>query len=837
MHSTIRLALRSLRYHAGKTAKMMLLYGLCAFFLLAEGFLLYSYIASSQQERENTFGIQDGIILCSTEQAVKALQSQAEATGVIQCYAQGYPEKHAHDRQLLLGCIDRGAAKLNRIHATDGRLPQRQDEIAIEKSLLAVAYPKAKMGDPVSIICKLTNHSGQSVEVKRNFTLVGALQNFSQLQWKPENSQGQMINAVVTPEMAKTLSGKPLYSFCSVKLREDTLPGALLNDQLLEQQGIEAFSLNQAEQYSLFSFLNLSNSSLFLILLALLSFLLVFLLYCVSVFHKRDRLQRIGLLKIAGLSNRELSAYFFMQAYMQILPGILIGAAGGILSTYGFLSLEKSFVTFHWSGRLFGGLLAGILLLSLLLSTTGLHRAAAQPVMQVLKPYPSHKTQSKSIQFSSKNPVRLYAVKAFLLNPNQILSSCLLVFFAILIPVCGTFVARGIRQQAEQKIPVDISVLVYDGSGYTPIGIPNDPAKGMSAQDYIALQDNPDVSQSIGVKRLHALQVTKTQPQYYSSQNWQDYHNALQSFDLPEDLYLSDCILASAGAENLQNLAPFITRGKLDLKALSNAQEIIICETKEHPTAHQVGDEIRITQLLNQTPGDYTLSNTQKMDVTVRVGAIATLQQTGAWSTMEDYAFEGLYLWENSSFDQLDVPMHYNHVYLDIADPENTAHINEVLYNMQYLYENYITITDHLQEAQTMARFYQTFSFVSFALAILLILFSLVSMMLAINMKIRMHKQVYGFLRAAGLTKKELYLTILAENLLEILIALGFGVAASVGVCILLSMNMSELPIHLLPVGELIFFILLFPPVMAATCWWPVRSFYRQSIVDCIHTD
>ena len=72
-----------------------------------------------------------------------------------------------------------------------------------------------------------------------------------------------MINAVVTPEMAKTLSGKPLYSFCSVKLREDTLPGALLNDQLLEQQGIEAFSLNQAEQYSLFSFLNLSNSSLF----------------------------------------------------------------------------------------------------------------------------------------------------------------------------------------------------------------------------------------------------------------------------------------------------------------------------------------------------------------------------------------------------------------------------------------------------------------------------------------------------------------------------------------------------------------------------------------------
>ena len=311
----------------------------------------------------------------------------------------------------------------------------------------------------------------------------------------------------------------------------------------------------------------------------------------------------------------------------------------------------------------------------------------------------------------------------------------------------------------------------------------------------------------------------------------------MQSFDLPEDLYLSDCILASAGAENLQNLAPFITRGKLDLKALSNAQEIIICETKEHPTAHQVGDEIRITQLLNQTPGDYTLSNTQKMDVTVRVGAIATLQQTGAWSTMEDYAFEGLYLWENSSFDQLDVPMHYNHVYLDIADPENTAHINEVLYNMQYLYENYITITDHLQEAQTMARFYQTFSFVSFALAILLILFSLVSMMLAINMKIRMHKQVYGFLRAAGLTKKELYLTILAENLLEILIALGFGVAASVGVCILLSMNMSELPIHLLPVGELIFFILLFPPVMAATCWWPVRSFYRQSIVDCIHTD
>ena len=61
-----------------------------------------------------------------------------------------------------------------------------------------------------------------------------------------------MINAVVTPEMAKTLSGKPLYSFCSVKLREDTLPGALLNDQLLEQQGIEAFSLNQAEQYSFF---------------------------------------------------------------------------------------------------------------------------------------------------------------------------------------------------------------------------------------------------------------------------------------------------------------------------------------------------------------------------------------------------------------------------------------------------------------------------------------------------------------------------------------------------------------------------------------------------------
>ena len=145
---------------------------------------------------------------------------------------------------------------------------------------------------------------------------------------------------------------------------------------------------------------------------------------------------------------------------MQILPGILIGAAGGILSTYGFLSLEKSFVTFHWSGRLFGGLLAGILLLSLLLSTTGLHRAAAQPVMQVLKPYPSHKTQSKSIQFSSKNPVRLYAVKAFLLNPNQILSSCLLVFFAILIPVCEHSSLGGSGSKLSKKSP-SISAFWY----------------------------------------------------------------------------------------------------------------------------------------------------------------------------------------------------------------------------------------------------------------------------------------------------------------------------------------------------------------------------------------
>lgn len=836
MRSTIRLAFRALRYHAAKTAKMMLLYGLCAFFLLAEGFLFYSYIASSQQERENTFGIQDGIVLCSSEQAVQSLQSKAESTGVIQCYAQGYPAKRAQDRQLLLGCIDRGAAELNRIHAVDGRLPRGKDEIAIEKSLLAVAYPEAKMGDTISIVLKLSSGSGQAAESKRSFLLVGALQNFSQLQWKPEHGQGQMVNAVVTPETAKTLSDKPLYSFCSIKLRADTPPETLLNDQLL-QQGVEDFSRNQAEQYSLFSFLNLSDNSLFLILLALLSFLLVFLLYCVSVFHKRDCLQRIGLLKIAGLSNRELSAYFSIQAFLQIVPGVLIGATGGFLSAYGLLSLSKSFIAFHWSWRLFGGLSLGILLLSLLLSVTGLHKAANRPVMQVLKPYVSHEKETKSTKFSSKNPVWLYAVKEFLLNPNQILSSCLLVFFAILIPVCGTFVAKGIRQQAEQKIPVDISVLVYDGSGYTPVGIPNDPAKGMSSQDYTTLKENPDVSQSIGVKRLHALTVTETQPQYYSDQNRQDYHNALQRFGLSEDLYLSDCILASTSAESLQNLTPFITRGKLDLKALSSAREIIICETREHPTSYQVGDKIRITQLLNQTPGDPTLSNTQKMDVTVHVGAIATLQQTGTWSRMEDYAFEGLYLWENSSFDQLGVSMHYNHVYLDITDPQNTAHINEVLYNMQYVYENYITITDHLQEAQTMARFYQTFSFVSFALAVLLILFSLVSMMLAINMKIRMHKQIYGFLRAAGLTKKELYLTILTENLLEILIALSFGIIASVGICILLSMNMSELPIQLLPVGELIFFALLFPLCMGAACWWPVRSFYRQSIVDCIHTD
>ena len=73
MQTATTLAVKTMRHHWKQNVKMALLFSFCAVFVVVQGFLLFSYVLCSREERDNTFGVHSGIRMLNDYESAVSL--------------------------------------------------------------------------------------------------------------------------------------------------------------------------------------------------------------------------------------------------------------------------------------------------------------------------------------------------------------------------------------------------------------------------------------------------------------------------------------------------------------------------------------------------------------------------------------------------------------------------------------------------------------------------------------------------------------------------------------------------------------------------------------------
>lgn len=827
------LAVKHLKRGWKQTAQVVLVYLLCACFFIAEGLTVYSYIQSAEAEKIDAFGEQSGFLSGCTDENIQTLRQSGsvQKAGVIRSVAVHTIPDAVYGNQIIAGTADETARGLCHIRTADGRLPEKIDEIALEKAAIARLREEIAVGGRL----ELTFQTADGRRDKRNFTVVGILEDFSSLQ-APEDAAISLPNALVSEAYRDALQAGGEPAVCPVLLTDATAEQAL---EGFVKEGVgRAYAVNPLLTGQ--GRLPFEADTMGLVLLAVTGFFCLLMLYCLSVIMRKNRRQRIALLKAAGFTRGEVLRYYIMQGLIQLVPGLLIGCALGVLMARILVRYLGGFVRFYWNPILMLVCAALILLAAFCFILLGAVRDAKTPPAELLAGGWDQKASERKTSFSTNRPYLLWAGKDILLNSGEAVSTSIAMLFAVLIVVVGGFVSNGVKNVADHQLPADIDIRVYDGGTFGPLGIPNDIAFGMTRQDAQALETCPQVEKAIALSRVHlnelkradSLTAQEREEQALSGRGNDAYQKEKLKWGYDPDQELIESLLSGADAGLIRELEPYVTKGALHMEALSNAREVLVCETGEYPASRDVGDQITYTQIIN----DPATGKQEKRTFTVTVGAIVTLSDYDQPRTIEELALGGRTLWANSSFEKVGLTVRANQMLLNFKNAGQTDEVEKQVKNLQYNYGGRVAVQEYLQKAQREREIARTISAVTFLLTLVLSVFAVVSLMVALNLKFQTRRGVFGTLRAIGMTQNEIYLVTLLQSVMQIGIAVLLGLIFSLGICFLLTTQMSELTLQSFPWGRIVWIPALLILVAALSCIGPVRHLYHDTASDCLRT-
>lgn len=803
---------------------MAFLYAFSAFFFVTEALAICSYYTSNQKQLDDIFGVHDGVFLCGGDFLPKAEESGVSSFGVISVRALAANDGDFSSRPIVLGTADAEGLELSRIGVAAGRMPQAENEIVLEQTYLNLFYPDAKIGD--EIVMQITKPI--LTENTYKFVLCGVLRDFSSLQWNSEATKKAMPNAVISDKLFKNA---PLYSFVNIDFDGEKAELQALADRLTAENKIIAYQPNQRENYDLAA-LGRSRTAPLIIVAAVMLMLVVAALSVVSALAKRGRAETIGLLKIAGFDVSGILKFYRIKAVMLIAPSVIIGS----LIAAAFSGLIVTVKGSDFIIALFcAALIAAI---AYLLFTAGVKKESEKSVEENRKRRAFFARDTKTVLYKGENPVFLYALKSCLLNSSGNAAASVMIFFSIITITVTSYFASGMLSNAQGLTNgYDVGVLSGNSSYISLVQVPLEPERGMYKSDYTALKKNGDVDEILGFQRLNVFRLTAEEvPKLYADEEKESFFRAKNMFGYPTELNLDEQRLLGVEDEVLEKLNGYVVDGKIDLRALSSGDEIAVCNSEKTPVEYRAGDVVRIAQVINKNPDDAMISDYYLLDKEVRVGAVVKYPEASAQDKLIRTNLLG-YVWSEKAFEKIGLHMNYSNVYLNVAQKENINSLSGLLGQLRAYYKERINITDNLQEATAVKKFCDSFSLFAAMISLGLAVFSLISLMLAVSAKLTNQKKTFGFLRAVGLTRAEMFLIILTENALALGAAVILAAVCGAGLCAMLYKSGAGQIAAVFPTTELILLVLAYSVCIISICAFAIRRFFRQSIIDCIRTN
>lgn len=232
--------------------------------------------------------------------------------------------KSGNDR-LAISYSNQDALTLNGLSVSEGKMPEKENEIMIEKEYLISQKINAGIGD--TILLPVPDGSGQ-----KSFVITGYLKTGT------KGTDRSLYAAIVSEEYFLAAGGWNSFSPAAM-LRVHSGAGADSGDirsqisQIVLDAGCEK-SLSYNEAY-----LNLSQPSVLMIgsavaglmIIAIAGILVIYNIFYISIIHS---IKSYGQLRTIGMTAKQVQKLVFREGTLQMLPSVPAGLMGGLLLSY-----------------------------------------------------------------------------------------------------------------------------------------------------------------------------------------------------------------------------------------------------------------------------------------------------------------------------------------------------------------------------------------------------------------------------------------------------------------------------------------------------------------------
>ena len=279
-----------------------------------------SCLQSSQKEMQyRKQGKQDTIVTNAQNYELNKATEDGSIVGEIgyaHILSYVWNEKEEFSDGTMIGWLDERATELYYPVVLDGRMPEKENEIAIEKSALQRMRLNTKIGEEITLkalVCNSDEFLEEETDV--TFKLVGILHdkksNFELFSGASVEKAGKLPAALVVKNSQVEIGGKEaLVAFFNESWIDDSY--ILSNVSHDDQLDNYIYANNMTSSYTKLTY----NLATVIFISALLAFMSCFGIVNAFNSNLKERKKQIGMLKAVGATRRQLISIFGREALL-----------------------------------------------------------------------------------------------------------------------------------------------------------------------------------------------------------------------------------------------------------------------------------------------------------------------------------------------------------------------------------------------------------------------------------------------------------------------------------------------------------------------------------------
>lgn len=289
----------------------------------------YSITATNEQYRTDTYGSWYGMISSSVDKDYEYLESAelAEEVGDITTYATINGSG--------IGTISDSVTDLG-ISMNSGRLPENEDEIAMEADLLSALGYDYELGQEIEFtVTFITDYNGVYVYLDKTYTLCGVIKEYSSI-WSVlgDTTLNSAIitedaaNALVSEANHKTFVSDPV-STCFFTIKSGSEEAVASDSYLRSRKVATNYAISVSGEEA-------SLNILYVAIIFVVSLLAVVVIY---ILNMPKEVQRMVRMRSIGASKRQILAMIALESLILCIPAIILGTVLGTVGMWLILKL------------------------------------------------------------------------------------------------------------------------------------------------------------------------------------------------------------------------------------------------------------------------------------------------------------------------------------------------------------------------------------------------------------------------------------------------------------------------------------------------------------------